>query len=594
MNLEEKMELKGPIRKTTQFEFPVKKGSEVSEYNIYPTHEIGMDQINYGYDSLAEILVSSRTIRIDGYVGVRFLDIKEELNTAFKKKGIEPVWINVESALKDEQKIEELIAPFLGGDDPVFGKLCDLHLIDFFKKEALVALVKKASAEPIIFYGIGAALVPVDGEVVFFELSKNEIQFRSRAGSITNLGATQACSSQSMYKRFYFVDWPVLNNHKKELTGKIDFLVDGQRSENITWIKGNDWRESINTIVEGPLRARPWFSPGAWGGHWIKDKIKGLSDDVVNYAWSFELIVPENGIIIESNGYMLEFSFDFLMFHAGKEILGNDFEVYKYEFPIRFDFLDTVEGGNLSIQCHPQKEYMKRHFGENITQEETYYILDKKDDAHVYLGFQENISPVEFRRALETSFQESKEIEITQYVQKFNSQKHGLYLIPPGTIHSSGKNNLVLEISSTPYIYTFKMYDWQRLDLDGKPRPLNIERGMANLVFERAGTTVEEELISRPLEVEANENWILEHLPTHKEHLYDVNRYTVYTSVTINTSGKAHVLNVVEGKSIEVISGSKSVVYHYAETFLVPAQVKEYSLKNSSERPVKVILAFVK
>jgi mannose-6-phosphate isomerase class I len=196
---------------------------------------------------------------------------------------------------------------------------------------------------------------------------------------------------------------------------------------------------------------------------------------------------------------------------------------------------------------------------------------------------------------LEASFRTVTPLDIDRFVNSEPSHKHAFFLIPNGTIHASGIGNLVLEISATPYIFTFKMYDWLRPDLEGRLRPLNIERAFENLFFERKGKRVGRELVSRPFVLDAGADWQLVHFPTHPTHFYDVHRFDFASSVEAATNGSCHVLNLVEGQAITLeTAGGLRRRFSYAETFIVPAGAGSYRLVNEGIGPAKVIKAFVK
>lgn len=581
-----------PIRKTSQYLLPlIKNKRKTVGYDIYPTHDLEPGKIHMDYASLAQAISGHKQIIIDGYQGVRFTELISKLNKALSMSGIEPMWWNCQAAMKNPEEIDHMIAPFLGGDDPIFGFRTTLNLLDFFRPGKLENIRPDESAPMNILYGHGASLSGWEGLLIYIDVPKNEIQFRSRAGSITNLGSSSSLPPGEMYKRSYFVDWVVLSRHKKEILNQVDIIIDGQRENEIAWMTGQHLRNGLNMLSNNAFRVRPWFEPGIWGGQWIKEHIEGLAKDVPNYAWSFELIVPENGIIFSSDDRLLEVSFDTLMFHSGEKVVGKAcYDTYRDEFPIRMDYLDNFDGGNLSIQCHPHIDYIQENFGEVLTQEETYYLMDTKDDAVVFLGFKEDIIPEEFEKALYDSYANLTPLDVEKFIHQEKARKHDLFLIPPGTIHSSGRNNLVLEISTTPYIFTFKMYDWLAKDAENHLRTLNIKRALDNLCFESKGEYVSRELVSHPAVIEAGPDWQMEKLPTHEKHSYLIFRYTIGTQVQVLTGQKFNVLNLVEGDKAEIqTSGGQIFRLSFGETVVVSASAESYTIVNTSGKSIKMV-----
>ncbi|UYQ94156.1 class I mannose-6-phosphate isomerase [Chitinophaga horti] len=586
-------------RKTTQPLMPAtteaKQLTPAGTYDIYPFASLGAGNIHRGYASLAEWIMGRQVVLIDGYIGNDWEYIGSSLEKELAAAGMIVNIVYTSTMLKSPAEVEALVAPFLGEKGAVWGKRATITLRDLFDDVQLKGIAPAAEGTTLII-GTGAALTAIDAPVVYIDLPKNELQYRMRAGVANNLGKHHRDDNQETYKRFYFVDWVLLNAHKQQILPRIEVIADGQWKDQLTWATQAAVSQGLQQLAGNAFRVRPWFEAGAWGGDWMKENIPGLNKEEVNYAWSFEMIVPENGLVFESDGKLLEIAFDWLMMKHAKEVLGQqDEQRFGIDFPIRFDFLDTFDGGNLSIQCHPRLDYIRENFGETITQDETYYMLDCRPGAKVYLGFQENIDPAAFRNALEESVATNQPIDIERYVQAHEAHKHELFLIPNGTVHSSGKDNLVLEISATPYIFTFKMYDWVRLDLNGKPRPINIDHAFKNLDFSRKGAKVQEELISKQTVIEKGADWQLVHVPTHAEHFYDVHRIEFNSTVDVATDGKCHVLMLVEGKSVlvETANGLRQR-YNYAETFAIPAAAGSYRIINEGDATAKVVKAFVK
>jgi mannose-6-phosphate isomerase class I len=592
------------------FEAPLLKGRTVYPrglYNTEPTFKISQGTIEKGYEYLAEIIKKEipnglRVLVIDGFQGVEWDVFRIKLEKELLKQKIEPEWWNVQKCFATEAEINKKAEPFLGGDDRIFGTHYPLGPEIFFDAEKLanyriqISLLRGAAVGKLsIFYGIGAGLLELWDQLWYIDIPKDLIQINARKDKVKNIGMEKVAPFEEYYKRSYFVEWPALNRQKRILLPYIDYLIDLQKPDEPTIISGVDFRKTLHEISESPHRVRPWFYPGPWGGKYMQGHMD-VYPDAVNVAWSFEIIVPENGIILENDKNTLEFSFDFLMYQENKRILGKEAaKQFKYEWPIRLDYLDTINGGNLSIQCHPRPDFIRKEFGETYTQDESYYILNAKEDSRVNIGLTESCEPEEFKKALQHSEKTGAKVDIDKFVNSEPSKPHDLFLIPNGTVHGSGKDNLVLEISATPYIFTFKIYDWLRKDLEGKFRPLNIDRAWENIRFERRSEWVKKNLIAKPQLIAEGDGWKKYLLAEQKENWWVVHRVEFECEFSMTTNDTAYAANLVEGEKVNIITANgREYSLAFAESMIIPAAAEIFTVRNLGQRLCKLLLIFVR
>ena len=565
---------------------------QTSTYDKAPYVAVGSaDEVVVGVSSIAAALSGARVVVIEAYPGVRTSDLLRVAGDAMV--------VDVASAYLSPAALDELVAEDLT-DDPIFGRLTTLSVSDFFDPAGLSALQESvaACAGRVVVVGAGASLV-CDGDLlVYADLARWEIQQRQRSGDLGNLGADNAGERASLlYKRGFFLDWRAADRLKESLLPSMDFFLDTTDGSRPLLVGGEAVRRGLTAAASQPFRVVPFFDPAPWGGQWMRSVCDLPPSPEGNYGWCFDCVPEENSLLLGFGDERVELSALDLVLSQPVPLLGaRVVERFGVEFPIRFDFLDTMGGGNLSLQVHPLPSHIHEEFGWGYTQDESYYLLDAAPDATVYLGLREDVDPLSMMADLEAADAGGAPFPASRHVHSRPAAKHDHFLIPAGTVHCSGAGSMVLEISATPYIFTFKLWDWGRLGLDGRPRPINVERGRRSIQWDMRASRVERELVNVVTPLGSGDGWRSERTGLHPAEPIETHRHWFTGTVPLETFGSVNVLNLVEGAEAMVESPTGAFapfVVHYAETFIVPAAVGSYTVRAVGDE-CAVIQAFVR
>lgn len=522
---------------------------------------------------------------------------KQEILDGFKSLNID--MIDAETCALSDSDYQKLISPFVT-DDRVFGIMNTLTFKDVYVQSKIDKMQQdiKNKSKPVLLYGVGASYVYTGDILIYADLARWEIQKRFKKGTSNWKTDNSNEDRLKKFKQGFFVEWRIADRQKRAVYKDIDYLLDTNIQDEPKMVCGKGYRHAIEKFASEPFRLVPYFAPEVWGGQWMKE-VCGLDKSEKNYAWAFDGVVEENSIYINFDGVRIEVPSINVVFAHPKKLLGNKVHArFGDEFPIRFDFLDTFGGQNLSLQVHPLTEYIQHTFGMHYTQDESYYILDCNDNVNVYLGLKENVDSNQMITDLEQAQKGEIKFDADKYVNTFPIKKHDHVSIPAGTIHCSCTDTMVLEISATPYIFTFKLWDWSRLGLDGKPRPVHVNHGKKVIQWDRTTEWIKENLINPFKTLEKVDDYLVEETGLHERQFVKTIRYSLENNkdCIINSQGSFSICNVVDGKGaiIESLDNSfEPFEVHYAETFIIPESVSSFKIK-PLEKDAKIIRAIVK
>jgi mannose-6-phosphate isomerase class I len=574
-----------------------------SKYNITPYVEIknknyqvtkGWMAITAGLNKTIIDLHKNKkkiVVVVETYQGV----IHEEGMTNLKEKLHYDRFVHAEEFMLTEEEIKKLVYPDVT-DDRIFGYLTRLEIDAFYDKTAVKGIrsdLAQTDKGITVIYGTGAAYLYSDPDLlVYADMARWEIQLRMRQHLVDNIGVRNRASDPVLlYKQGFFVDWRVCDRLKKKLFDRWDYVLDTNKQGEPKLIEGEAVLEGLKIAAHQPFSVVPYFDAAPWGGQWMKEVCR-LDPAAQNYGWCFNCVPEENSLLLKFGEDIIEIPSINTVFRHPVELLGDPVHArFGDEFPIRFDFLDTMQGGNLSLQVHPLTEYIQQKFGMHYTQDESYYLMDAAEEAYVYLGLKEGVDSVQMLEELEEAQREGTPFDAEKHIQRWPVKKHDHVLIPAGTVHCSGKNNMVLEISATPYIFTFKLWDWGRLGLDGKPRPINIGHGRNVIQWHRTTEWTKNNLVNRIEKVAEGGGWEEERTGLHKREFIETRRLWFSKKTEHCTGESVNVICLVEGEEIVVESPNHvfdPIIFHYAEVFIVPASVGRYTICPYGESENKV------
>jgi len=545
------------------------------------------------------ILRAEGAVALDGWYGVDFSTIVKRLSK--ECEGYQ--FISVNQIYKNIDDINEYKKEFIT-EDPAFG-YCNMDgsIIDLMDMDKLAAL-KDNLKKGVVVYGYGAAvpeLFNAYDKTIYLDKTRQPMLWQMWDGKLIPFGLEQPAAEYG-WKEYYYCDYFLLHFQKHFLIEKMDYYVEAVDSAALKILPRCAYDEIVQTMLKYPVKEVEIYQPGPWGAYRYKDfwDIKGLECN----AWN-ELAGPELSILIDVGAEeMLNMPFVNLMQYPEQLVGQYLHENYPHLFPLDawlddgyFPEKTPAERISMPIHTHPSTAYVKRHFNEPIGRYETYYIAEAYEGANTWMGFYNDVDLEEWEAKCRESNNLVEIPDWKEYICNWESRVGDLYLIPPGTDHGHGGNQMVLELDTCPSIagteYSFFTYDFARNSWDdntktmtGKPLKMHMDHSFNVSKFRREDY-VDKKLRAKPSVVKWTKEYYIDRYSSVPEMPFEIERIHFKKAGEYNTEGKyCHIITLTVGTKAKIYSKANPELCTNINLFqaaVIPASFGEYVIESEQE-----------
>ncbi len=577
------------------------------------------DSVIFGWDKVVNALsdmiaAGKKTIALDGWYGIDYEKIAKALEA--KLVGKEVVLVPAYQLYVSREEVIAYNQPYVT-DDPGFGKVNKTGVIeDIMNAEAVAAAKEKLAAakdgQAVIIYGMGAAIkafADVLDVKCYVDNTHQKVQWDMWEGRLATFGCSTPTQGYN-WKEYNYSDYYMLKRQKDYMYETMDFYVENYFEDDLVLVPRAAYDEIMSTLVKYPIHEVKIFSPGPWGAYRYEQMDYGV-EGLANNAWN-KIAGPELRILIDFGG---ERSISMPMLNAmqyGKELVG---ELIDKQYPGLFPLDIWLDDGwhptpqpaeriSMPMHIHPSSKYVEDHFDEPLGRYETYYIAEAYEGANTWMGFHDGADIEEWERLCEASNNITPIENWKDFIANWSSKEGDLYLIPPGTMHGHGGNQMVLEMDTNPSIngteYSFFEYDFARPSWDdnaksmtGKPLKMHLEHGR-NMEKTRRASWVKDNLLSTPTVVKWTKEYFIDRYKSTPVMPYHVERIHFEKCGEYSTEGKfMHMFTLTVGSKVTVRSKADANLYAECDKFqtlVIPASFGDYEIINEEGGRVTCVI----